>query len=306
METTREIYWNVGHGVMLPMYALVLLALGVLSFGVWKRIRVYRQGKALNRADNLDERLVDALKSALLQLKVFRVRGPGTAHGLFFWGFLTLLAGTTLIFIQADLLEPLFGIRFLEGRFYLLFSLALDLAGATALLMLGGLFIRRYLIRPEGLETGRDDALMHALLFAILISGFAMEGARMAVTEMGTELSHWSPVGLLAARALGGMEEPALRTLHGGLWWLHLVLTLGFIVSIPGTKFRHILTTAANYVFVDRGPKGNLTTLNMEDDEAESFGAARIADLTWKDILDGDACTGCKRCQDRCPAHATD
>jgi len=306
MTATREIYWNVGHGVMLPMYSLVLLALGALAYGVWQRIRVYRQGKALNRIDELDERLVDALKNALLQLKVFRVRGPGTAHALFFWAFLTLLAGTTLIFLQADLLDPLFGIRFLEGRFYQLFSLVLDLAGATALLMLGGLFIRRYLVRPEGLETSPDDAVMHALLFAILISGFAMEGARMAVTEMGTELSHWSPVGLLAARAFGGMEEPALRTVHGGLWWLHLVLTLGLIVSIPVTKFRHILTTAANYIFADRRPKGNLITLNMEDDEAKSFGAARISDLTWKDLLDSDACTGCKRCQDRCPAHATD
>ncbi|MCK4507537.1 MAG: (Fe-S)-binding protein, partial [Desulfuromonadales bacterium] len=28
--------------------------------------------------------------------------------------------------------------------------------------------------------------------------------------------------------------------------------------------------------------------------------------LTWKDIFDTDACTQCKRCQDRCPAHNTD
>jgi Fe-S oxidoreductase len=38
----------------------------------------------------------------------------------------------------------------------------------------------------------------------------------------------------------------------------------------------------------------------------ESFGAAQIKDLTWKDIFDTDACTKCKRCQDRCPAHNTD
>ena len=27
--------------------------------------------------------------------------------------------------------------------------------------------------------------------------------------------------------------------------------------------------------------------------------------MTWKDIFDADACTSCKRCQDRCPAYAT-
>ena len=67
--------------------------------------------------------------------------------------------------------------------------------GIAALLMLGGLLVRRYLLRPEGLVTKGDDALMHFLLFAILITGFVIEGARMAVTEMGTPLAGWSPVG---------------------------------------------------------------------------------------------------------------
>jgi Fe-S oxidoreductase len=44
----------------------------------------------------------------------------------------------------------------------------------------------------------------------------------------------------------------------------------------------------------------------MEDDSIEQFGAASISDLTWKDIFDADACTSCKRCQERCPAYATD
>jgi Fe-S oxidoreductase len=44
----------------------------------------------------------------------------------------------------------------------------------------------------------------------------------------------------------------------------------------------------------------------MEAEGAESFGVSQIKDLTWKDIFDTDACTKCKRCQDRCPAHNTD
>lgn len=46
--------------------------------------------------------------------------------------------------------------------------------------------------------------------------------------------------------------------------------------------------------------------LDLEDEEAEEFGATKVADLTWKDIFDTDACTLCKRCQDRCPAFNTD
>ncbi len=308
MEITREIYWNVGHGAwtLIPMYLLTAAALAVFARGVWLRIRVYRQGQALSRTDDLPARVAGALRQALTQAKVIRVPGAGTAHGLFFWSFFLLFIGTCLIVVQADFSAPLFGVEFLKGGFYQLFSVVLDIAGAVAIVMLAGLFVRRYLVRPEGLETKRNDAIMHALLLAILVTGFLIEGARMAATELGTPLAAWSPVGLLFARTMSGLGESSLSTLHAGLWWLHLLLALAFIALIPYTKLRHILTASANYLFADRRPAGALTTLDLEAEDAESFGAARVADLSWKDILDSDACTQCKRCQDRCPAHATD
>ncbi|MDW7645410.1 MAG: heterodisulfide reductase-related iron-sulfur binding cluster [Desulfuromonadales bacterium] len=309
MEFTREIYWNVGQGalVLVPMYALALAAVAVMLWGFWQRVRVYLQGRRpVNRTDVLEERLLDMVQGVLLQGKVMRVPGAGTAHGLFFWGFFLLFIGTCLIVVQADFTDPLFGVRFLQGNFYKGFSLVLDMAGLVALLMLGGLFVRRYLRRPEGLETGRDDAIMHGLLFAILVSGFLIEGARMAVTELGTPLAAWSPVGNVVAVSLAGLSEETLRGLHVGLWWGHLLLGVAFIALIPFTKFRHIFTTSANYLLADRGPRGKMVTLDLEDEEAESFGVARVPDLSWKDVLDADACTLCKRCQDRCPAFATD
>lgn len=308
MEYTRELYWNIGHGAgtLVPMYLLTLAALGALVWGFLRRTRVYRQGKPLNRTDHLATRIGRALKQVLTQIRVLRVPGAGTAHGLFFWSFLLLFIGTCLVALQADFTHLLFGVKFLHGTFYKIFSLTLDLAGALAILMLAGLFVRRYLVRPEGLETKKDDAIMHGLLFAILLTGFFIEGARMATTELGTPLAAWSPVGLLFAKALAGMTPASLRSLHAGLWWGHMVLALGLIASIPFTKLRHLFTTSANYLFADQGPKGSLVTLDLEDETAESFGAAKIQDLTWKDIFDGDACTRCKRCQDRCPAFATD
>ena len=308
MEYTREIYWNIGHGagVLLPMYLLTVAAVATLTWGFWQRAKVYRQGRALRRTDDLSGRVVDALKQVLTQAKVLRVPGAGTAHGLFFWGFFLLFVGTCLIVVQADFTDPLFGVKFLKGSFYKLFSVVLDIAGAVAILMLGGLFVRRYLVKPAGLETKRDDAIMHGLLFAILVTGFLIEGARMAATELGTPLAAWSPVGLLFAKALSGLGDSGLRSLHVGLWWLHLLLALGFVAIIPFTKLRHIFTTSANYIFVDRRPRGALATLDLEEEGVESFGAAKLTDLTWKDIFDADACTLCNRCQDRCPAWATD
>jgi Fe-S oxidoreductase/nitrate reductase gamma subunit len=309
MEFTREIYWNIGHGAttLVPMYLLTLAAVALFVNEAWKRIEVYRKGRSLNRTDNLLARIVAMVKNILLQIRVLSVRGPGVAHALFFWGFFLLFVGTCLIVLQADFTDLLFGVKFLKGNFYLLFALVLDVAGLIAILMLGGLLVRRFVVRPKGLETKNDDAFMHILLLSILITGFVIEGARMAVTELGTPLANWSPVGLLFAKAYAAYcSEEALLSLHRFTWWTHMAIVVVFLGSIPLTKFRHIFTTSANYLFADHGPKGKLVSLDMEDEGAESFGAGNVSDLTWKDIFDTDACTQCKRCQDRCPAHITD
>lgn len=308
MEFTRQIYWNIGHGpaTLVPMYLFAALAITVLVFGFLKRMKIYRLGKSLVRTDQPLERFTEMMRTMLLQTKVLRVTGPGLAHAMFFWGFFLLFIGTGLIVIQADFTDLFFDYVFLKGTFYKIFSITLDLAGLLAIFMLLGLLVRRWLVRPKGLETKRDDFIMHGLLLTILLTGFIIEGARMAVTELGTPLASWSPVGLTIAHAFSSTSQELLLALHRGLWWFHLVLAMLFIGLIPFTKFRHILTTGANSFFADRGPVGKLITLDLENEEAESFGAAKVTDLTWKDLFDTDACTLCKRCQDRCPAYTTD
>lgn len=307
MDLTREIYWNVGHGIvtLLPMYLLVVVAIGLLVRAVLLRRTLYRQGQPLVRSDQPGQRIRNMLINALLQKKVNRKRFPGLLHSAFFWGFCLLLIGTGLIVLQADFTDLFFDIKFLKGPFYLLFSVTLDLAGLVCLLMLAGLLIRRYFFTPEGLESKRDDAVIHALLFAILITGFVIEGARMAVTELGTSLAYWSPIGLVFAKLLSGIGEDGLRTLHLVTWWLHLLMVMGFIILIPLTKLRHIYMTSSNYFFENLGPAGKLSSLDLEDEEAETFGAANLSELTWKDIFDTDACTNCMRCQNLCPSFNT-
>jgi len=307
MEATREIYWNVGHGVVLPMYFFAALAFAVLGYGFYQRSAVYRLGKPLHRLDQIPRRIARVLRGVLSQSKVLRVLDPGSLHALFFWAVGLLFIGTLLIMAQADFSQPLFGVRFLKGTFYRFYSVVLDVAGLVAALMLAGLLVRRFFVRPDGLETIRDDYLVHALLFAIIVTGFLTEGVRMAATEIGInpDLARFSPVGLLVGGFFTAESARSLSQTHKVLWWVHLFLALGFIAAIPYTKLRHLVTTTANYFLADLSPKGSIATINLEDETAEQFGAARVTELTWKDVFDADACTSCKRCQDRCPAYAT-
>ena len=158
MEATREIYWNVGHGVVLPMYILSFAAVAALVWGFWKRLPMYRQGKPLDRFDRYEERVKMLIADVFGQEKIFRVRDGGMPHAFFFWSFLTLFAGTLLVMFQADFFTPLMQVNLLSGLFYEAFSLVLDMAGITAILMLAGLFIRRFIIKPAGLETTGSGA----------------------------------------------------------------------------------------------------------------------------------------------------
>ena len=241
-ESSREIYWNVGHGVIAPMYLFVIAALGIMLYGFYSRLKVYRLGAPLGRLDNLLSRLLDFLKNTFTQIKVLRETGAGAPHALFFWSFILLFIGTTLIFVQEDITGPLFDIHFLQGGFYKLFSLTLDIAGAVAIIALLRLFVRRYVTRPEGLVTSGDDLLIAGLLFSILITGFIIEGLRISATELlsNPDLALFSPVGFVVGKMLSGLDDGSLRSAHFYLWWIHFAIVIGFFVSIPFTKLRHL------------------------------------------------------------------
>jgi len=306
MEITRELYWNVGHGslTLIPMYVLTLLAVGVMVKFMLKRVRIYKQGRPLERTGSLGKRIYKALAAGVLQKKVVKKPGSGIVHGLFFWGFALLFMGTVLVFIQADFTDLFFGRKFLTGPFYLTFSLVLDMAGLVCLAMLAWLLIRRY-TSPDRLGITPADSVAHGVLLAILVTGFMVEGTRVAATELGTPLAPWSPVGLVFAQPFTGLAQGDLSCVHLVLWWTHMALAAVFFALIPFTRLKHIVITALNYVFEPHDPKSRLSILDLEDEAAESFGATFVSELTWKDIFDTDACTACMRCRQICPAYNT-
>ncbi len=309
MEISREIYWNVGNNLttISLMYFFTFLSMGYVVYLFYKRYKVYQLGKPLNRTDNLKERIKYMLTNMAGQIKVRRRSRPGIAHSIFFWSFIILFIGTFLVFVQADITDLFFDYVFLKGDFYKVYSVSLDIAGLVGVVMLGALFIRRFVFKPKSLVTSKEDTIIHILLFAILITGFLVEGVRMAATEIKTnpEWMIFSPVGMVIANVLSNVSDGTLLLSHKILWWVHLFIVLAFFIVIPVTKLRHMFTITANYVFKDNGPTGKLVTLNMEDENIESFGVSKVTDFTWKDIFDADACINCSRCQDVCPANAT-
>src|ERR1700674_4054883 len=294
-EPTRQIYWNISH--IWAMYVLLLPTVGIAVYGIYRHFRSWRCGLPAARFDRPAMRINLVLKHALAQRRTARNLYAGIFHQFISYGFVVLTIATTVVALDAD-----FGTAIMRGNFYLYFqSFTVDLFGALVLLGVAMAAARRYIKRPKKLVYTDEATLILAAIFVICLQGFLVEGWRIAATN--DPWGAWSPFGNLIARASRPlMSVAALRSAHRGTWWFHLVMSFGFIAWLPYTKMMHVLTAPLNIYTANLAPLG-ASLKNIDFEKTESFGVDALADYTWKDLLDLDACTECGRCTAVCPAH---
>ncbi|MGE5819800.1 MAG: heterodisulfide reductase-related iron-sulfur binding cluster, partial [Deltaproteobacteria bacterium] len=264
-----------------------------------RHYRLWRGGKAEPRFDHVVRRLKELLVYAFLQRRLLNNPFAGLFHTLIFFSFTVLFIGTLVVMVHED-----FGLPIMRGNFYLVFqSLTLDVFGALAILGVLIALYHRYLRRPARLHSTWQDGAILGLVLTILLTGFIVEGLRIIATA--DPWRYWSPVGLATGKFVSGFFPAAsFRPAHALLWWLHLLLVFGFIAWIPYSKLLHLFTSPANIYFRSLEAKGGMLK-PIDTQTAESFGVNRIDQMSWKALLDLDACTECGRCQDVCPAFNT-
>jgi len=315
-EATREIFRHFPTWMQITFYIVSLATVAFFLFGFWRRYKKYKQGRDAGRFNNLGGRFFKALSTMTTNATVFkRDAYAGTAHWMIFWGFIVLFIGTCIVALDHDFLELVFGFRLLKGTFYLWFSLALDLFG---LLFIAGLLMmlfrrgtmklpqldyRRPDLKPEQYNRSgykKDDKAFLWLLLIIAITGFLLEGLRIAGDGFPA-FEVWSPVGYGIAHLVDSL--PA-NTLHLYTWWFHGIIVLIFIAYIPYSKAMHMLVDYANLMFKDDMAAKKLPRLS-EKQMTGGMGYLKIEDFTWKELLDFDSCTKCGRCHVVCPANAS-
>ncbi|MFC7176644.1 (Fe-S)-binding protein [Halosegnis marinus] len=323
-QVTRETFWGISPVGEVVFYYLAAVTIIVFAYGVYARFARYTQGDEdwFERLDDLPGRVASAAKIVASNEKQFnRDIVGGVMHAFIFWGFLTLLIGTTIIAIDIDIYRNLTMLltgerqSFFVGDFYLSYSLVMDAMGLLFVVGVGIALWRRYVARTDrlhGKHTSREDDFLVWSLFALGVGGYLQEGLRILgtaeVTGSGvtfTSFEQVSFVGWFVADVLqvGGMTPAMAEAAYPVMWWSHALLAFLFVAAVPYAKPFHMISSFANVVTRDEKAGKRLPGVPAALDA--DTGAESIDSFSWKEMLDQDACTKCGRCSSVCPAKAS-
>jgi Fe-S oxidoreductase len=299
--------------------AVVLLAISMFAVVVQRRILYMRLGvpAVFARYRRKPQSKSGFSGQVLGHRKLLNDVRSGIMHLVYFYGFIVLQFGAAdLIWKGLNDGVPL------PLPYYNWFSLTQEMAVTLVFAaVLYGAF-RRYGERLPRLKRGWKPSLvmwfigllMLTILFSLAFERLAQAGQPGMVTSSSKPAAHlvkasYAPVsGQLAMLLEGTGIQPQSAAARAGFelfWWLHLFVLLSFLVYVPQSKHFHLLTAPVNLWFRRSTSPGRLTPLNLEDEEAESFGAGKVEHFTQKQLLDLYACVECGRCTNVCPASNT-
>ena len=244
---------------------------------------------------------------------VFRARfWPSVFHALVGWGFLYYLFVNVFDVIHAYV--PGFVIPGLAGEIYLFLA---DISSVAVLLGMVFFVMRRFIFKPANLSTRdstlllpkaragirRDSAIVAGFIVIHVGTRFLGESLALAARQ---HADAWQPFGSLFASVLYKLNPQAITIGEHITFWLALGTIMAFLPYFPYSKHIHLFFAPLNFLLKpERRSIGELNYINIDDPAIESFGAAKLSDLGWEQLMDSYSCIMCFRCQEVCPAYQT-
>ena len=290
----------------IAMTMVILITLALFSKRVRDLVGLLQLGGPDDRRPrDLGRKLKDQLVVVFGQRKLLQWTIPGIEHFFIFWGFVILFTTIVEAFgavYQDDFHLPIIGRWGPLGAIQDFFILA----------VLGGIItglIIRFLQRPgryKGSHTREAKYILYAI-GSIMVTILFTRAAEISLGHFPYD-TRWTPLSNAVAQLFENLPlatREAIDTIF--LWW-HSLIILAFLVYITYSKHLHIITSLPNVLFTSERPKGALKAMHIDLEamsEDDTFGAAKITDLSWKQLLDTMTCTECGRCQSQCPAWNT-
>ncbi|MZQ87284.1 4Fe-4S dicluster domain-containing protein [Paenibacillus sp. 5J-6] len=278
---------------------LAVTGYALFLFGriVYHRYLYIQLGKSVNLKKEAKARLKEFAIQVFGQTKLLKDKKSGIMHIIIFYGFLILQLGALDL-----ILKGLIG-RGLPVPGYDYFTFIQEVTVALILLAMGYATYRRYIEKLKRLKRGWKPSIVVFFIFFLLLS-VVVSGGFERVRE-GLGASGYAPISSVFAGIFSGLSHTGATIGFYASWWMHLLILLSFLIYVPQSKHFHIITAPINILLRRTEPTGKLASLDLEDEEAESFGVGKIEDFTQKQMLDFYSCVECGRCTNVCPANTT-
>ncbi len=295
---------------ILAVLATVYFALRAID----RIVRTIRRGHGNVKWDLARKRLLAVIAKVGSLQPTFRLRfWASLLHALVAWAFMYYL-----LVNLGDVLEAFFPNAHFLGRGPIgnLYRLGADLLSIAALFGMLALVLRRFALKSPALATRqevllqsvaragirRDSAIVAGFILVHVGSRFLGQSVRVA---SGEEVG-WEPFATFASNLWRGLP-PTLLVFFGHIFfWGAIGTILLFIPYFLYSKHIHLFFAPLNFLLKpERRSIGQLDRLNFEDESITQFGASRLEDLGWEQIMDAYACIMCYRCQEVCPAYNT-
>jgi Fe-S oxidoreductase/nitrate reductase gamma subunit len=296
---TPPIVSPTGGWIGTTIFVVVFLAaLALFGLRAGRLVTLLVRARPEDRTDHIDDRIGEFFKVVLGQSGVLRDPIPGIAHFFTFWGF---------ILIQFGLLNLMLGA--FNGSLPWLgdnrtFAAVLDAFVIFVFFALILFAIRRGIVRPKQLESSLHGPWDGFIILGLILAVIATLALTEAFEFAASNGAAWTPIGAWLAPLFNGLGTATNTVLYRVFWWVHILTVLFFLIYLPRSKHLHLLATPFNVFFRSYKPRGELPLL--EDlEEREDYGVSKAEQFTWKQLLDGYACTECGRCNTVCPATNT-
>ena len=281
---------------------LTVAAVAGVAWSLSRKLSLLLAGRRDVELGRWRERLRGLLVFFVGQKRMFLEPIPGIMHAMIFWGFLVFTVRS--LSMVGEGLTAGWELPFMHTAFGHAYLLSKDL---FAVLVLVGVSIaawRRIVTRPERLEYSGDAWVILGLISALMVTDLLGDGARIGGGAPGPWA--WTPVSSIVGASLAGASEAGLRAAYTGAWWMHLLALYVFANYLPYSKHFHVYTSLPNVLLRPLSEPGRLSKMDLENiQEGTTLGAAKVTDLTWKQLLDLHTCTECGRCTVVCPTTIT-
>ncbi|MFB0845411.1 (Fe-S)-binding protein [Paenibacillus oleatilyticus] len=284
---------------LLAFLAVTAYAIRLFWKAVSHRYAYMKLGQPVDFRQQGKERLGEFMAEIFGQKKLLKDKKSGTMHVVIFYGFIILQFGALDLIVKG-----LRGGESVSFPGYAVFGLLQEITVFSILVAMGYAVYRRYVENLPRLKKGWKPSIVVFFIFGLMLS--VLLSLAFERLWLGSHTSAaYAPISSAIAAAFEGISGQTAAVLFYVCWWLHLLILLAFLVYVPQSKHFHILTAPINIWFSRKEPVGRLKKLDLEDEEAESFGVGKIEDFTQKQMLDFYACVECGRCTSVCPASNT-